>query len=225
MKYAQTGEGRMAEVVRRVFAEREDLQEVTSLEEADVIIDFSNPVCLPQILEAKKPTVIATTGFSEEEKGQIEGLAGEVPVVFAANFSLGVTVMRRVLRMITPVLEDDFDMEIVERHHNQKLDAPSGTALMLAEAMDPKKEYEWVMGRSGLGKRAKEIGIQAVRAGNIAGEHTVIYAGEDEILEVTHKAGSRRIFAAGALKAADFLMEEGRQPGLYDMDSVLFGEE
>ena len=128
--------------------------------------------------------------------------------------------MEKILKMITPILEDSFDMEIVEKHHNQKLDAPSGTAKMLVRAMDPEGKYEHVEGRSGMCKRGKEIGVSAIRGGTITGEHIAIYAGDEEVLEIKHIANSRRIFALGSVKAAEFAV--GAQPGLYTMDDVLF---
>ena len=191
----------------------------------DVVIDFSNPANLDMLIDYcvsnSCPAVIATTGFNEEQKALIAGLSRRVPVVFAANFSLGITVMRRVLAEITPILENTFDMEVIEKHHNKKLDSPSGTAKMLVAAMNPDHVYEEVNGREGNRKRGKEIGIHAVRGGTIAGEHEVIFAGEDEILEIKHTAGSKKIFAAGAVTAARFV--QTAEPGLYDMENVLFG--
>lgn len=191
----------------------------------DVVIDFSNPANLDMLIDYCStnncPAVIATTGFTEEQKALIAGLSRRVPVVFAANFSLGITVMRRVLAEIAPILEGSFDMEVIEKHHNKKLDSPSGTAKMLVAALNPDHVYEEVNGREGNRKRGKEIGIHAVRGGTIAGEHEVIFAGEDEILEIKHTAGSKKIFAAGAVTAARFT--QTAEPGLYDMENVLFG--
>ena len=129
--------------------------------------------------------------------------------------------MKRILAEITPILEDSFDMEVIEKHHNKKLDSPSGTAKMLVSALNGEGKYEEVHGREGNRKRGKEIGIHAVRGGTIAGEHDVIFAGEDEILEIKHTAGSKKIFAAGAVKAARFTQTAA--PGLYNMEDVLFG--
>lgn len=191
----------------------------------DVVIDFSNPANLEMLWDFctknSCPAVIATTGYTEDQVAQIHGLAEKVPVVFSANYSLGINVMNRVIAEITPILKDSFDIEIVEKHHNKKLDAPSGTAKMLLAAADETGEYDHVFGRAGNRKRGKEIGVHAVRGGTIAGEHTVIYAGEDEILEVKHTAGSKKIFAAGALKAAAFAADA--PAGLYTMEEVLFG--
>lgn len=190
-----------------------------------VVIDFSNPENLDMLVdyctEHNCPAVIATTGFTDKQRAVIAGLSRRVPVVFSANFSLGITVMKRILSEIAPILEGSFDMEVIEKHHNKKLDSPSGTAKMLVQALNPDHEYEEVNGREGNSKRGKEIGIHAVRGGNIAGEHEVIFAGEDEILEIKHTAGSKKIFAAGAVTAARFV--QTAQPGLYDMENVLFG--
>lgn len=191
----------------------------------DVVIDFSNPANLDMLCDFCKandcPAVIATTGYESEQLAQIESLAECVPVVFSANYSLGINVMKRVIAEITPILEDAFDIEIVEKHHNKKLDAPSGTAKMLLAAADGDGRYDHVFGREGNRKRGKEIGIHALRCGTIAGEHTVLYAGQDEILEVKHTAGSKKIFAAGALKAAQFAGTAAVK--LYTMEDVLFG--
>ncbi len=237
MNVAILGAGAMGKVLSQTVNEQEDAA-VTGVVEprngetlaglggpVDVVIDFSNPANLDMLIEYctsnNCPAVIATTGFTEEQKALITGLSRRVPVVFAANFSLGITVMRRVLSEITPILESAFDMEVIEKHHNKKLDSPSGTAKMLVAAMNPHHEYEEINGREGNRKRGKEIGIHAVRGGTIAGEHEVIYAGEDEILEIKHTAGSKKIFAAGAVTAARFV--QTAEPGLYDMENVLFG--
>ncbi len=192
---------------------------------ADAVIDFSNPANLDMLCGYCRhhncPAVIATTGYDAQQLQQIHELAESVPVVFSANYSLGVNVMKRLVREITPILEDAFDIEIVEKHHNKKLDSPSGTAKMLLEAADPDSAYDHVFGREGNRKRGKEIGIHAVRGGTISGEHTVIYAGNDEIIEIKHTALSKKIFAAGALKAATFAKDASA--GLYTMEEVLFG--
>ncbi|MGI6722651.1 MAG: 4-hydroxy-tetrahydrodipicolinate reductase [Anaerovoracaceae bacterium] len=230
MKIAVQGtDGHMGGLLVSIIEEREGMEAVDLVEADggfDVIIDFSHPANLDSVCaKAKKagvPAIIATTGYTPEQEQQIAELAKEVPVVFAANFSLGVTVMKRVLAEISPILKDSFDMEMVERHHNRKLDAPSGTAKMLVKAMDPQGEYEEVDGRSGMRKRGHEIGVSAVRGGTIPGVHTAIYAGDDEVLEITHTALSRKIFANGSLKAAEFAVNA--EPGLYDMEDVLFSK-
>ncbi|MDD4584025.1 MAG: 4-hydroxy-tetrahydrodipicolinate reductase [Eubacteriales bacterium] len=239
IKVALVGTGKMGELIRQKIEDTDGIyfvgamdpmnpeadHSLTQLGSFDVIIDFSHPDNLKSIgAYAEKhrvPLVIATTGFSNDQILYIKKLAENMPVVYTANCSLGITVLTKVLEEIGQVLSQDFDIEIIEKHHNKKLDAPSGTAKMLAAAVDPHKEYAQNFGRSGNGKREKEIGIHAVRGGNIVGEHTVIFAGEDEILELTHKAGSKQIFANGALKAARFAVNQ--PPGLYDMNDVLFG--
>lgn len=235
IKAAILGAGAMGKVLAQTMEEQEGIMVAAMVEprsgetlecDADVVIDFSNPDNLEMLVgyceAANCPAVIATTGFAPQQQEKIKALAQQVPVVFAANFSLGITIMRRVLSEIAPILEDSFDMEVIEKHHNKKLDSPSGTAKMLVDALNSKGEYEEVHGREGNRKRGKEIGIHAVRGGTIAGVHQVIFAGEDEILEIKHTAGSKKIFAAGAVKAARFT--QTAEPGLYDMEDVLFGE-
>lgn len=237
MKAAILGAGAMGKVLAATIEEQEDISLCGMIEprngetlaglaqQPDAVIDFSNPENLEMLIdfcgEKQCPAVIATTGFTAAQQEQIRELSRAVPVVFAANFSLGITVMKRVLSEIAPILEDSFDMEVIEKHHNKKLDSPSGTAKMLVQALNPGGEYEEVHGREGNKKRGKEIGIHAVRGGTIAGEHDVIFAGEDEILEIKHTAGSKKIFAAGAVKAARFA--QTAEPGLYNMEDVLFG--
>jgi len=230
------GGGAMGNVLSQMTEEKEGLslegvidplagQSLDDIQNADVVIDFSHPANLGMLIDYctknNCPAVIATTGYDAGQIAQIEQLAQTVPVVFSANYSLGVNVMKRVIAEITPILEDAFDIEIIEKHHNKKLDSPSGTAKMLLAAADEGGKYEHIFGREGNRKRGKEIGVHAIRGGSIAGEHTVIYAGEDEILEVKHTAGSKKIFAAGALKAAVFAADAGK--GYYTMEDVLFG--
>lgn len=238
MNAAILGAGAMGHVLAQNIEEQEDARLAGIIEPrkgerlhdlegpVDVVIDFSNPENLEMLMDfciaRSCPAVIATTGFNLEQQQMITDMAQQVPVVFSANFSLGITVMKRILSEIAPILEDSFDMEVIEKHHNKKLDSPSGTAKMLVEAINSQGKYEEVHGREGNRKRGKEIGIHAVRGGTIAGEHDVIFAGEDEILEIKHTAGSKKIFAAGAIKAARFAKTAG--PGLYNMEDVLFGK-
>lgn len=199
-------------------------------EEADVIIDFSSAENLVSRLEyAKKHNlgiVLASTGFTQEDLKMIDDYAREVAIFKTANLSLGVNVMQALCKAAAQILGDNFDVEIIERHHNLKKDAPSGTALMLAdtvnEAFDGKKRY--VNGRDGIvGAREKsEIGIHAVRGGTIVGEHEVMFAGEDEIITITHSAASKRVFAVGAIRAAKFL--KGKAAGRYAMKELLAEE-
>jgi len=228
MKVAILGHGRTGRVLEEMIEENEAM-DIGTMEDGrfDVIVDFSHPDNLEKIkkyaLEYSKPAVIATTGYTDSQVCSIKEMAETVPVVFSSNFSLGITVMQRILSEITPLLKDSFDMEMIEKHHRGKLDAPSGTGKMLLKTMDPDGGYDVMYGRSGMGRRGREIGVHSLRCGSISGEHSVIYAGEDEILEITHKAGSNRIFTAGALKAAEFALKQA--PGLYSMQDVLFGGE
>ena len=239
MRIGLSGHGKMGEMVEEIINERSDLRLTGSVaigfyssfdelaEGTEVVIDFSHPDRLDDLLAYATangiPLVIATTGYTDEQEAQIAEAAKQIPIVFSGNYSLGINIMEKILRLITPTLEDSFDMEIIEKHHNQKLDAPSGTAKMLVRAMDPEGKYEHVEGRSGMCKRGKEIGISAIRGGTITGEHIAIYAGDDEVLEIKHIASSRKIFALGSIKAATFAV--GAEPGLYTMDDVLFGDE
>lgn len=191
----------------------------------DCVIDFSRPLTLDEVLKLartrKAPAVIATTGYDAAQLAAIDALAEEVPVFRSANMSLGVNVVEKVLTELAAALKG-FDIEIVEAHHNQKADAPSGTAKQMLAAVERGLDYEphVVYGREGESKRqAGDIGVHAVRGGTIVGEHTVIFAGEDELIEIKHTALSRRIFANGSLKAAEFL--QGKPAGLYDMTALL----
>lgn len=195
----------------------------------DVIVDFSHPSALQNILDyavsRKIPLVIATTGLSDEQLSKIKQAAASTPILYSANMSLGVNLLLELVQKAAKLLYTNFDIEIVERHHNQKIDAPSGTALALADAINralPEK-YRYVYDRhTRRVKRSKdEIGIHSVRGGNIAGDHTVIFAGSDEIIELRHIANSKEIFGVGALKAAVFM--HNKAPGFYTMRD-LFGE-
>ena len=196
-------------------------------EDADVIIDFSSAENLQERLEYAKQKrlgiVLASTGFSKEDLALIDEYAKDVAIFKTANLSLGVNVMQALVKAAAQILGDAFDVEIIEKHHNLKKDAPSGTALMLAdsvnEAFDGKKNY--VGGREGIvGARTKnEIGIHAVRGGTIVGEHEVIFAGEDEVITVSHSAASKRVFAVGAIRAAKFIFQ--KQAGRYEMKDLL----
>ena len=191
----------------------------------DCIIDFSSPANLDMIIDYakknKKAVVFATTGYTDEQILKINDLSKYVPVLRSANFSLGVILLNRLVKMVTPILKDDFDIEILEAHHHHKVDSPSGTAKMLLDTAVEATGYEANFSRLGYSPRKpNEIGVHSIRGGSIVGEHEVLYCGEDEILSIKHTAQSKKIFAVGALKAAKFLVE---QPvGLYDMDDVLF---
>jgi 4-hydroxy-tetrahydrodipicolinate reductase len=195
---------------------------------ADVVIDFSRPETLPEVCayirRTGTPLLSGTTGYSEAELQQLRSLGDTAPVLWSANFSLGVAVLYRALRTVSDVLKPDFDIEITETHHNQKADAPSGTAKLLVEAIDPDHALTPVYGREGnCGKRTpNEIGVHALRGGTVAGTHTVHFFGPDEELEFTHRAASRQIFVNGALHMARLL--PGKPNGVYDLQKILFGE-
>ena len=195
---------------------------------ADVVIDFSRPEALPAVCTYVRrtgtPLLSGTTGYTEAQKAELFALGSTAPVLWSANFSLGVAVLYRALEVVSGVLKPDFDIEITETHHNQKADAPSGTAKLLVEAIDPAHALTPVYGREGnCGKRGKdEIGIHALRGGTVAGTHSVHFFGPDEELEFTHRAASRQIFVNGALHMARLL--PGRPNGVYDLQKILFGE-
>lgn len=197
-------------------------------EEADVVIDFSTPKLLNEILsfavERQIPTVLCTTGYSAEQIEQINQTVNKIALLRSANMSLGINTMIKVMEAVTKTLVDaGFDIEIVERHHNQKLDAPSGTALVLADAINKELDnnYDYKYDRSTLREKRpkKEIGISAVRGGTIVGEHEIIFAGTDEVIEFKHTAYSKAIFGKGAVQAAKFL--KGKKLGLYSMKDVI----
>jgi 4-hydroxy-tetrahydrodipicolinate reductase len=193
----------------------------------DIIIDFSNPAALDGMLsfalENKVPCVICTTGYSTEQVEKIKEASKSIPVFYSGNMSLGINLLIELSKQAAKVLGSTFDIEIVEKHHNLKLDAPSGTALMIADGISETLEQEpmYVYDRhSYRKKRAKnEIGIHSIRGGTIVGEHEVIFAGHDEVVTLTHQAQSKEVFAAGAVNAAVFLASQ--QPGMYDMGKLL----
>jgi 4-hydroxy-tetrahydrodipicolinate reductase len=193
----------------------------------DVIIDFSHPSALPDLLTYCKmrnvPVVIAATGYTQDEIVQIKAAVGQIPVFFTFNMSLGINLLADLARRAACVLGDRFDVEIVEKHHNYKKDAPSGTAIMLAEALNDERNnaLKYVYDRHSVRKSRDpgELGIHSIRGGTIVGEHEIIFAGHDETISLTHTAQSKEVFAAGALKAALFL--SGCKKGLYDMSDLL----
>lgn len=239
--------GHMGKVICSVVAARNDCEIVAGIdlntqsdagfpvyasindckEKADVIIDFSHPSALDSVLayslRTKTPIVIAATGYSEQQKKQIADAAKETAVFFTYNMSLGINLLVELAQKATKVLGNEFDIEIVEKHHNQKIDAPSGTALMLADAIsqahDEVLKYEYDR-HSKREKRSKnEIGIHAVRGGTIVGEHEVIFAGRDEIITLSHSARSKEVFAVGAVNAAVFMTE--KKNGMFTMKELL----
>ena len=200
--------------------------EMTSAEGIDCIVDFSHHTCIGAIMEFAAangvPAVIATTGHTEEEKAAIYAAAEKVPVFFSANMSLGVALLVELAKTAAAAMPEA-EIEIIEKHHNRKLDAPSGTALMIANALCEVRPDAYVHnGRSGQGKRTpEEIGIHAIRMGNIVGEHEVIVGTQNQTITLKHEAHSRALFAEGALAAAAFLVNQ--KPGLYDMKSLVTG--
>ncbi|MCR4895251.1 MAG: 4-hydroxy-tetrahydrodipicolinate reductase [Lachnospiraceae bacterium] len=196
--------------------------------DADVIIDFSNVVALDGLLDECVdrgiPLVLCTTGLSDDQISKLRVCSTKVAILMSANMSLGINLLMKLLKEATAVLDPaGFDIEIVEKHHNRKLDAPSGTAYALANAINdalPEK-YQYVYDRTGrrMKRPKEEIGISAIRGGSIVGDHDVIFAGQDEVITFSHRAYSRAVFARGAISAAQFLV--GKAPGLYNMSDVI----
>jgi 4-hydroxy-tetrahydrodipicolinate reductase len=194
---------------------------------ADVLIDFSNPSLLSSLIDfgqkASTPLVLCTTGYTKEQNEAIKEASRTLPVFCSGNMSLGINLLVGLAKKAAAVLGDGFDIEIVEQHHNQKIDAPSGTALMIADGISSAlgKNMDYVYDRhSQRKKRGKtDIGIHSIRGGTIVGEHEVIFAGNNEVVKISHSAQSKSIFANGAIKAAVFLA--GKPAGLYDMSDLL----
>ncbi len=236
MNVALVGYGTMGQIVHKNMDTNDKLVGIVSIgyldslfdikDDIDVIIDFSHPANLDMIYEFVKknhtPIVFATTGYTNEQIEKINDLANYAPVLYSSNFSLGVILLNRVIREVTPILKDKFDIEVIEKHHNKKIDAPSGTAKMLVNTMLSLGDFEVVNGRVGQSKRTpnKEIGVHAIRGGTIVGEHSVIFAGCDEVLEFKHEAHSKTIFAVGALTGSKWIVNQ--KNGLYNMEDVLF---
>ncbi|MBR3795064.1 MAG: 4-hydroxy-tetrahydrodipicolinate reductase [Clostridia bacterium] len=236
MRLAVIGNGRMGRMIDSICVQGEAFEvagfvgpgacrTLDEIADVDAAIDFSYPGNLQMVLESavrrKLPLVIGTTGLSAQQGDMIRTAGAQIPIVWANNFSTGVTVLARLARMAAEALGGEYDIEIVETHHNQKEDAPSGTAKLLLASVDPDGEYEVKNGREGRpGKRGREIGMHALRGGTVAGEHSVHFFGQMEEIELRHRADSREIFARGALRAAQFAVQA--KPGLYDMEDVLF---
>lgn len=240
--------GRMGRTVSAICAEKKDIKIVAGFDvnaakldsypvyadpmefvgDADAVIDFSSPSSLESLLtyctSRKVPCILCTTGYSEEQLALILHTSQQIPVFKSGNMSLGINLLTALVKKAASVLGESFDIEIVERHHRMKVDAPSGTAMMLADAAasalpyEPKYVYERQSVREKRGKC--EIGISAIRGGTIVGEHEVIFAGNDEVIELKHSAYSRSVFANGAVAAAEF-MANIKEPGMYDMTDVL----
>ena len=196
-------------------------------ETADVIIDFSSPAAIDGLLKIaaskKTPLILCATGYSQEQTAKIEEISNEIPIFRSGNMSLGINLLADLIQRACTVLGEDFDVEIIERHHRRKVDAPSGTALILADAANESLPYdaEYIYERES--KRTprsnREIGISAVRGGTIVGVHDVIFAGQDEVIELRHTAASRDVFAVGALRAAKFM--QNKPPKMYNMKDLL----
>lgn len=238
MKAAIVGYGRMGKMIEEILVQsgnsiagKVDFDYYRSLSDIpdafDVVIDFSHPDNLENTLNFARnsgiPCVIGTTNLTNDLKARMAETAKYAPILYSANYSLGVAVIKKAAKIMYDALGIDFDVEIIETHHNKKADAPSGTAKAIADAIDPENEIPRVYGREGApGARGREIGIHAVRGGTVAGEHKVMFFGEDETLEIRHEAISRKIFAKGACRAAEWLI--GKANGLYNMEDVLWGE-
>ena len=239
--------GKMGTVITNIIKDFKDLEIVAGIDrfpksdspykiftspsdvdiEYDVLLDFSRADALKGLLEltekTKKPLIICSTGFSKEDLELIDEKSKTLPLFRSANMSLGINLINSLLKKVAPLLYGNYDIEIIEKHHNQKVDAPSGTALLLADTIKDSldEETKYVYGRSGHHKREKEeIGIHAIRGGSIVGDHDVIFAGTGEVIELNHKAISREVFAVGALKACEY-MSKITKPGLYNMDDVI----
>lgn len=196
-------------------------------EKADVIIDFSNPNTLNNILEYGTenniPCILCTTGYSNEDDEKIKNASKNIGIFKSGNMSLGINLMIELSKKAASVLGKDFDIEIIEKHHNQKIDAPSGTALMIADGVSDtlKEKPQYVYDREKVRKKREknEIGISTIRGGTIVGEHEILFAGLDEILSIKHNALSKEVFATGAINAAIYM--KGKKPGMYDMSNLL----
>lgn len=239
--------GKMGHVISKLVEERNDCVIVAGVDirtdclcgyqvyskisditaEADVIVDFSHPSLLSDILDYAEdknmPVVICSTGYSDSQVAEIKAAAEKLPVFYSRNMSLGINLLISLARKATNILGESFDIEIVEKHHNQKIDAPSGTALMIADAISEERtipsRYEYDRHSVRRKREKEEIGIHAIRGGTIVGEHDVIFAGHDEVLTISHSAGSKGVFAAGAVNAAVFM--KGQKAGLYDMNDMI----
>ena len=226
--------GRMGQAIRAVAESSDEVviastfdhrTDAPSLNDCDVVVDFTDAGATAEIcrvsVAALKPLVSGTTGHSAEQFAEIERAAESIAIVHAANFSLGVNALFALTRLAAELLGEEFDLEVVETHHRLKKDAPSGTAKRLIDVLQETRASTLAHGRNGnVGERpANEIGVHAIRAGDVVGDHTVIFAGRGERIELTHRASNRETFAIGALRAARWIV--GKPPGLYSMEEVL----
>ncbi len=239
--------GKMGKTIYNCIKEREDCTVVAGIDlyteqyadfpivespdklpvKPDVIIDFSNPASLDALLDyclsTGIPVVVASTGYSDEQIAKIKAAAEQIPVFFTFNMSLGINLLVTLAKKAASVLGDQFDIEIVEKHHNQKIDAPSGTAIMLAnainETLDNSKTYVYDRHSRRQKREKSEIGMHAIRGGTIVGEHDVIFAGHDEVITLSHSAASKTVFAEGSINAAVFIKD--KEAGLYDMSLMV----
>ena len=239
--------GKMGRVINDIISNRSDTKVIAGIDKVcekysdftvvskpseltckpDVIIDFSHPSALNGLLEYAKTNgtalVLASTGYSDEETAKIKSAASEIPIFFTANMSIGINLMRELAKKAVSVLGEQYDVEIIEKHHNQKIDAPSGTALMLAESINEASgyKYSYVYDRHSVRKKRDkaEIGIHSVRGGTIVGEHEIIFAGRDEVITLSHSAASKEVFAVGAVNAAVFVAST--PAGLYSMADMI----
>lgn len=239
--------GHMGKVINSVISERNDCKVIAGIDvvteqyadfpivsapselsqKPDVIIDFSHPSALDKLLDYCLSTgtaiVIATTGYTEEQIAEIKKASEQIPVFFTFNMSLGINLLIKLAKTAAEILGDQFDVEILEKHHNRKLDAPSGTAIMIAnsinETLDNRCQYVYDRHSQRKKRDKNEIGIHSVRGGTIVGEHDVIFAGRDEVITLSHHAASREVFAVGSVNAAVFI--SGKSAGLYDMAALL----
>lgn len=241
-------QGKMGRVLNDIISKRNDIEIIGGIdindttpyadfeifkspselkEKPQVIIDFSHPSALDGLCEYcltnGVPLVIATTGYSDEQKKLIKKVSEQIPVFFTFNMSVGINLLCSLAKKAAAILGGQFDIEIVEKHHNQKIDAPSGTALMLADALnetlDNKMRYVYDRHSVRQKREKSEIGIHAIRGGTIVGEHDIIFAGRDEVITLSHHAASKEVFAVGAVNAAVFIA--GKPAGLYDMNDVI----
>ncbi len=239
--------GKMCRVISSIVSGREDCKIISGIDKIaekysdfeiydspskleskpDVIIDFSHPAALGELLEYCLSTntalVIATTGYNDEQISAIKKAGEQIPIFFTFNMSLGINLLIKLAKTASEILGGQFDIEILEKHHNLKIDAPSGTAIMLADAINETldNKYKYSYDRHSMRKKREpnEIGLHSVRGGTIVGEHDIIFAGHDEVITLSHAAHSKEVFAVGAVNAAVFLA--GKPAGIYDMAAML----